>query len=97
MVDYNFSVHANCFLNFQYALFNKNKFIWVFFGFSAAILFVSSVPERNRMDHVWMEKKIWELDQSIDVVYCSLTSLTSVMSIGRDKALFLLVFPISLS
>ena len=68
-----------------------------FFGFSAAILFVSSVPERNRMDHVWMEKKIWELDQSIDVMYCSLTSLTSVMSIGRDKALFLLVFPISLS
>lgn len=64
-----------------------------FLGFSAAILFVSSVPERNRMDHVWMEKKIWELDQSIDVVYCSLTSLTSVMSIGRDKALFLLVFP----
>ncbi|XP_022345572.1 glutathione synthetase-like [Crassostrea virginica] len=56
---------------------------------NAAILFVSSVPERNRMDHVWMEKKIWELDQSIDVVYCSLTSLTSVMSIGRDKALFL--------
>lgn len=59
------------------------------FSFSAAILFVSSIPERNRLDHTWMEKKIFDLDQSIDVLYCNLSSLSSLMSLGRDKALFL--------
>lgn len=56
---------------------------------NAAILFVSSIPERNRLDHTWMEKKIFDLDQSIDVLYCNLPSLSSLMSLGRDKALFL--------
>lgn len=59
------------------------------FASSAAILFVSSIPERNRLDHTWMEKKIFDLDQSIDVLYCNLPSLSSLMSLGRDKALFL--------
>lgn len=36
-----------------------------------------------------MEKKIFDLDQSIDVLYCNLPSLSSLMSLGRDKALFL--------
>ncbi|XP_048752189.2 glutathione synthetase-like [Ostrea edulis] len=55
---------------------------------NAAILFVSSVPERNRMDHIWMEKKISDIDLSIDVVYCNLSSLSSNMSLSPDKKLF---------
>lgn len=64
------------------------------FSSSAAILFVSSIPERNRLDHTWMEKKIFDLDQSIDVLYCNLPSLSSLMSLGRDKALFLWAYSV---
>ncbi|XP_062592431.1 glutathione synthetase-like [Saccostrea cucullata] len=55
---------------------------------NAAILFVVSVPEQNRMDQVWLEKKIVELDHSIDVVYYSLQSLSTNMLLSPDKKLF---------
>ena len=57
--------------------------------FSAVIVFVVQEVERNRMDQKWIEKRLFEINRNISVIYISLGYAVKHGTLREDKTFWM--------